>query len=123
MAPMYLASSDAFRRTKLVARKKWRPEAEVTESIIKEEFSIPEELEIEIAKMVQFETEEIGLPRLLVKLKDGNSEGIPRICCHEENVTHKAIKHYEEEVFNPNKKDFSKERLPRILCVLLFLQF
>ncbi|KAG8375845.1 hypothetical protein BUALT_Bualt09G0001500 [Buddleja alternifolia] len=56
---MSIASCDAFRRTKL---KKWRPEAEVTESIIKEE------LEIEIAKdNFQFETEEIGL---LVKVEE-----------------------------------------------------
>ncbi|KAG8380491.1 hypothetical protein BUALT_Bualt06G0020900 [Buddleja alternifolia] len=38
-------------------------------------------------------------------------------------VTHRAIKHYKEEVLNTNEKELSKERLPRNVCALLFFQF
>ncbi|KAG8390465.1 hypothetical protein BUALT_Bualt01G0086100 [Buddleja alternifolia] len=59
-------SIGAFRRTKLL-RKSGGPELKSPKVSLKKSFPIPEELEIEIAKVFQFETEEIGLPRLLVK--------------------------------------------------------
>ncbi|KAL8480618.1 hypothetical protein ACS0TY_027239 [Phlomoides rotata] len=43
----------------------------------------------------------------------GKAKKSPKFVVMKKMVTHKAIKHYKEEVLNPNKKDLSKEKLPR----------
>ncbi|KAL0397959.1 UNVERIFIED_CONTAM: rRNA-processing protein FCF1 [Sesamum calycinum] len=43
----------------------------------------------------------------------GKAKKTPKFAVMKKIVTHKAIKQYKEEVLNPNKKDLSKEKLPR----------
>ncbi|KAL8484089.1 hypothetical protein ACS0TY_026692 [Phlomoides rotata] len=43
----------------------------------------------------------------------GKAKKSPKCAVMKKMVTHKAIKHYKEEVLNPNKKNSSKEKLPR----------
>ncbi|XP_016753466.1 rRNA-processing protein FCF1 homolog isoform X2 [Gossypium hirsutum] len=43
----------------------------------------------------------------------GKAKKAPKFTGMKKIVTQKAIKHYKDQVLNPNKKDFSKEKLPR----------
>ncbi|XP_073137427.1 uncharacterized protein [Henckelia pumila] len=43
----------------------------------------------------------------------GKAKKTPKFAVMKKIISHKAIKHYKEEVLNPNKKDLSKEKLPR----------
>ncbi|KAF7833815.1 rRNA-processing protein FCF1-like protein [Senna tora] len=43
----------------------------------------------------------------------GRAKKGPKFAVMKKLVTSKALKHYKEEVLNPNKKDLSKDKLPR----------
>ncbi|KAJ0110734.1 hypothetical protein Patl1_00532 [Pistacia atlantica] len=43
----------------------------------------------------------------------GRAKKAPKFAAMKKIITKKAIKNYKEEVLNPNKKDLSKEKLPR----------
>ncbi|XP_042002097.1 rRNA-processing protein FCF1 homolog isoform X2 [Salvia splendens] len=43
----------------------------------------------------------------------GKAKKSPKFAVMKKIVTHKAIKQYKEDVLNPNRKDLTKEKLPR----------
>ncbi|KAG6427187.1 hypothetical protein SASPL_111428 [Salvia splendens] len=43
----------------------------------------------------------------------GKAKKTPKFAVMKKIVTHKAIKQYKEDVLNPNRKDLTKEKLPR----------
>ncbi|OIT07377.1 hevamine-a [Nicotiana attenuata] len=45
--------------------------------------------------------------------KMGKAKKAPKFAVMKKMVTHKAIKQYKEDVLNPNKKDLTKEKLPK----------
>jgi U3 small nucleolar RNA-associated protein 24 len=60
----------------------------------------------------------------------GRAKKGPKFAAVKKIVSSKTIKKYKEEVLNPNKKDLSKQKLPRnvfvsfLFCVIsLYMQF